>query len=168
MLSLAIVDMEKKQFDRRKRRHQAKGDYLTAYQRQQLQNSLNEDLSQRYRQRIAIMLLADEGKTQAEICQTVGCCPGTARHWILVARSGQALNWQSDKTGRPKTVSDRYLNRLRELVAQSPKELGYPFRRWTARWLSKHLAGELDIEISDRHINRLLKQMELSTRKNEE
>ena len=41
---------------------------------------------------------------------------------------------------------------------------GFSFQRWTANWLSKHLAKELGIEISDRHIKRLLKQLGLSTR----
>jgi transposase len=66
--------------------------------------------------------------------------------------------------GRPKTVNDEYLARLKELVNRSPREYDYPFQRWTAQWLSKHLAKELGIEVSACHINRLLKQMGLSTR----
>ena len=50
------------------------------------------------------------------------------------------------------------------MVSQSPRECGYAFSRWTANWLSRHLQKELGIAISDRHINRLLKQMGLSTR----
>jgi transposase len=164
MVLVAIFDMERRKHDRRSDRTHRAGNYLNAFERQRLQDSLNKDISDRYRQRLQIMLLADEGKTQAEICQLVGCCPGTARHWMLVARSGQSQNWQSDKLGRPKVVSDRYLARLRELVSRSPRDYGYPFRRWTAQWLSKHLAREFNIEVSDRHINRLLKQMGLSTK----
>ncbi|WP_366513694.1 helix-turn-helix domain-containing protein [Moorena sp. SIOASIH] len=140
------------------------GKYLTAFQRKLLQKSLRADLPQHYRQRIEIMLLADEGKSQIEICQTLGCCPATARHWILMARTGMAHNWQNNPIGRPKAVNQEHLERLKELVSQSPKEFGYPFRRWTANWLSKHLAQEFGIEVSDRHISRLLKQMGLSTK----
>ena len=141
------------------------GKYLTSFQRKLLQKSLEEDdLPERYRQRLEIMLLADEGKTQAEICQILGCSQGTARHWLLMARSGQAHNWLNDKIGRPKAVNEQYLERLKELANQSPRECGYPFERWTAQWLSKHLVKEFGIAISDRHINRLLKQMGLSTR----
>jgi transposase len=164
MALVAIFDMERRKYDRRSDRRNLTGNYLNAFERQRLQDNLNQDISDRYRQRLQIMLLADEGKTQAEICQLVGCCPGTARHWMLVARSGQSQNWQSDKLGRPKVINDRYLERLRELVSRSPRDFGYPFRRWTAHWLSKHLAREFDIEVSDRHINRLLKQMGLSTK----
>ncbi len=67
--------------------------------------------------------------------------------------------------GRPKTVSDAYLDRLRELASQSPRQFGYPFERWTAQWLRRRLAAEFDLEVSDRHIHRLLKQMGLSTRR---
>jgi transposase len=164
MVLVAIVDMERRKHGRRRARRHPTGNYLNAFERQRLRDNLNEDISHRYRQRLQIMLLADEGKTQAEICQLVGCCSGTARHWTLVARSGESQNWQSDKLGRPKVVSDRYMERLKELVSRSPRAFGYPFRRWTAHWLSKHLTQEFGIEVSDRHINRLLKQMGLSTK----
>jgi transposase len=70
--------------------------------------------------------------------------------------------------GRPKTVSADYLNRLRELVSHNPRQFGYSFERWTAQWLQRHLAREFDCIVSDRHINRLLKQMGLSTRHRKE
>ena len=66
--------------------------------------------------------------------------------------------------GRPKTIDDAYIQRLEALVRQSPKVLGYSFDRWTAHWLRKHLLQESGIAITERHINRLLRQMGLSTR----
>jgi transposase len=79
-------------------------------------------------------------------------------------RSLTQCSWRKSAIGRPKTISDPYLDRLRELVSNSPRTYGYPFERWTAHWLRRHLAKEFDIEVSDRHINRLLTQMGLSTR----
>lgn len=136
---------------------------LTPFQRKLLQKSLQEDLPTSYRQRIQIMLLADSGKSQTEICQTLGCCPATVRHWMHIARAGMAHQWQDCPIGRRKVVNDQYLERLKELIISSPRDYGYPFRRWTVNWLSKHLAKELGIEVSDRHLKRLLKQMGLST-----
>jgi transposase len=66
--------------------------------------------------------------------------------------------------GRPKKVSHDYLQRLKELATQSPRQFGYPFERWTAQCLRRRLAAEFDLAVSDRHIHRLLKQMGLSTR----
>ncbi len=143
-----------------------KGHYLTPFQRKLLQTSLQDDVTEQYRQRIQIMLLADEGKTKSQICEALGCSPGTARHWILMAKAGLAHNWHDSPLGRPKAVNDLYLERLKELVSQSPKEFGYAFQLWTAQWLSKHLTKEFGFEISPRHINRMLKDMGLSTRSN--
>ncbi len=140
------------------------GKYLTTFQRKLLVVNLQKDLPESYRQRIEIMLLADEGKTQTQICQILGCCPATARHWTHIAKTGMAHQWQDCPIGRPKAINDEYLERLQELMRNSPRDYGYSFRRWTANWLAKHLAKEFGIELSDRHLKRLLKQMGLSTR----
>ncbi len=137
--------------------------FLTPFQRKLLLKSLQAEQRQEYRRRIEIMLLADAGQSQTQICETLGCSQETARYWITMTRTGQAHTWNDHPIGRPKTINNEYLERLKELVRQSPREHGYPFQSWTAQWLSKHLAKELCIEISDRHINRLLKQMGLST-----
>jgi len=140
------------------------GLYLTPFQRKYLLKSLETDLRAEYRRRIEIMLLADAGQSQAQICEALGCSQETARYWIAIASSGQAHKWSDRLIGRPKTVNQQYLSRLKELVSHSPREYGYPFERWTAQWLSKHLAKELGIKVSSCHINRLLKEMGLSTR----
>ncbi len=81
-----------------------------------------------------------------------------------VSTSTAARPRRTNAVGRPRTVSDAYLERLKELVSHDPRQFGYPFRRWTARWLNQHLSQETGVSVSDRHINRLLKQMGLSTR----
>jgi transposase len=143
---------------------QSPTNYLTSFQRQLLEKHLEIETISEYRQRIEIMLLANEGKTQAKICRILSCSPLTARHWIFMAKSGQAHNWQSQPIGRPKVVTDDYLDRLKQLVATNPKDLGYPFSRWTGQWLSKHLSQEFDIGVSARHINRLLGEIEVVER----
>lgn len=140
------------------------GKFLIPFQRKLLQKNLQEDLPESYRQRMQIMLLADSGKSQTEICQILGCSPATVRHWTHIARAGMAHQWQDCPIGRPMAVNEEYLQRLQELVSRSPGDYGYSFRRWTASWLRKHLAKEFEVEVSDRHINRLLKQMGLSTK----
>jgi transposase len=142
--------------------------YLTPFQRKLLLKSLEADLRPEYRRRIEIMLLADTGQSQAQICKALGCCQETARHWIVMAQTGQAHHWNDRPMGRPKAVNEQYLARLKELASHSPREYGYPFERWTAQWLSKHLVKEQGIKVSSCHINRLLKEMGLSTRQKRE
>jgi transposase len=146
-----------KQFIQRKTRDR----YLTDFQRQLLEKQIEIESVPEYRQRIEIMLLADEGKTQSQICRELNCSQLTARHWIFMAKSGQAHNWQTQPIGRPKTVTADYLDRLKELISASPKDLGYPFSRWTGQWLEKHLSQEFNIVVSARHINRLIEKIEV-------
>jgi transposase len=138
--------------------------YLTTFQRKLLQKSLQADLRPEYRRRIEIMLLVDTGQSQTQICEALGCSPEMAQYWIIMAQTGNAHHWSDRQTGRPKTVNEQYLARLKELVSHSPREYSYLFQRWIAQWLGKHLAKELEIKVSNCYINRLLKQMGLSTR----
>lgn len=148
------------------------GKYLTIFQRKILQKSLQAgSIPTKYRQRIQIMLMADEGKTQAQISQILNCSVITVKYWTMFASAGKAHQWQSHPLGRPKSVSAEYLERLKELVDQSPQSVKipgekytYPYQRWTAKKLGEHLAKELGISISDRHVRRLLKEMGLSTK----
>lgn len=141
-----------------------KGKYLTAFQRKLLEKNLQTELHSTYQRRIMIMLLADEGLTKAEITRTLKCTFGTARYWMNQAKAGQTHKWQDCFRGRPKTVDTECLKFLEKLVQTSPHDYGYPFERWTGKWLSQHLKKELDIEVSSRHVNRLLKDMGLSAR----
>lgn len=156
---------ESKAFENYDTRH---GKYLTPFQRKVLLKNLQANLRPEYRCRIEIMLLADQGQSQSKICEALGCSHETARYWIAMAQAGLAHQWNERPMGRPKTVNSEYLERLKELVSHSPREYGYSFQCWTAQWLSKHLATEFGIEFSDRHINRLLKEMGLSTRRKRE
>ncbi len=117
------------------------GQCLTPLARKLLHKSLQVDLRPEYRRRIEIMLLADTGQSQAQICEALGCSQETARYWIAMAQAGLAHNWNDRPMGRPKAVNEQYLDRLKELASHSPREYGYPFERWTAQWLMTEEAG---------------------------
>lgn len=137
---------------------------LTSLLAEILPESLLKNLDHRHRRRLEIILRSHLGQSQVEICSALGCSKDMARYWMAIANRPASDSWQDTCIGRPKMVNDEYLHRLRELVTSSPKDHGYAFQRWTARCLSQHLSNELGIQISARHVNRLLKQMGLSTR----
>src|SRR5579883_3672367 len=93
------------------------GKLLTAFQRKILLQNLQSNLQSKYRRRIEVMLLADQGKSQTQICKTLGCSYHMARYWIGVAKAGLAHKWQEQPIGRPKSVNEEYLERLKELVS---------------------------------------------------
>ena len=151
--------------------NQVGGMYLTHFQRKLLKKVLDQqDLPDKKLQRIQIMLLADEGKTQAEICEKLGCCQATARHWISMARNGLVERWNSN-CGRPAKITPEFKEYLKQLVTKKPKETYVPNQKftysiecWNARILSEHLHGVFGIKVTPQYINKLLKQMGLSTR----
>ena len=198
----------------RDERNPIRGKYLPHSQRKLLEENLKrKDLSNKKRQRLTIILLADEGKTQAEICQATGCSQATARYWISRARNGSAEHWNSN-FGRPAKITPDFKKDLKQLISQNPKEthlpnqskqiidlanqkkhrdeicqatgcsqatarywismarngfidnqkLTYSIERWNARILSEHLHGVYGIKVTPQYINKLLKQMGLSTR----
>lgn len=138
--------------------------YLTSILAEMFPDNLLKNMDCRHRRRLEIILRSHLGQSQVEICSALGCSKDMARYWMAIANRPASDSWQDTCVGRPKMVNKEYLQRLQELVSSSPKEHGYAFKRWTAKCLSQHLSTELGIQISDRHVNRLLKQMGLSTR----
>lgn len=57
--------------------------FLTAKQVKRLQKALRESEQPHVRERILILLLQNEGRTQREIAQFLGCSPRTVAHWCL-------------------------------------------------------------------------------------
>jgi transposase len=137
------------------------GKYLSPCQRQELSEIVKEtSLPEIDRKRIQIILFADEGKSQAEICKLLDCTAATASKWILIAESGAIDRWQKYRRGRPPKVDQPYLDRLKELISKSPRDFGYSFNRWSGVWLARHLEKEFGIELTPTHINRLRKQLQ--------
>jgi transposase len=141
--------------------------YLTEFQKRLLEKeSKKQDLSERDKKRIAIMLQCGEGKTQKEICEAVKCAPTTARHWMRVVKDGQAHRWREFRQdGRPLKIEEYHLARLIDLLGQQPQALGFRLlEEWTAKALQKQLFKEFGTKVSERHINRVLKKAGFSTR----
>jgi transposase len=143
----------------------SQGMYLTSFQYQMLRDSLDRDLPAAQRQRLEIVMLTDAGKTQAEICRSLGCSAATASRWMQLTRAGLAHQYLDYPVGRPKVVTEEYIELLRELLDRSPKDYGYPFKTWTVSWLGKHIAKERGITVSHSHLKRVMRESGLSTRK---
>ena len=138
--------------------------YLTPFQRHLLEDNLQKELPNSFRQRLEIILLTDRGKSQADICRILGCCTATASRWIQLTKVGLAHKYLDCPVGRPKVVTDEYIELLQELLQHSPKNYGYPFKSWTVNWLGKHIAKETGVTVSESHLKRVMGELGLSTR----
>lgn len=132
--------------------------YLTPEEKQELLKQLKFHEHPDVRERILILLLRNDGRTQQEIADFLGCSLRKVAYWCM---HGDPSNLDSLTDERMKgnyhKASDQYIDRLLELIEQDPQELGYEFGNWTAQRLAAHLEKETGIDLSSSQVRRILK-----------
>lgn len=132
--------------------------HLTPETHLKLQKALKEEQNGEIRERILILLLLNDGKTQANIAEFIGCSINTVSYWCV---HGDPDNLESLKDERMKgnngKVTDEYIEILLRTVETEPKELGYEFGRWTAARLATYLEIVTGIKLSGSQVRRILK-----------
>ena len=134
----------------------AKG-FLDLEQQKKLQKALKEDEHPEIRERILILLLLNDGRTQPEIASFLGCSLRKVAYWCV---HGDPENLDSLKdermSGNHKKATDEYIELLLKIIEQEPSELGYEFGRWTAKRLATYLGIKTGIELSGSQVRRIL------------
>lgn len=128
-----------------------------------LQETLRESELPYVRERILILLLQNDGKTQQEIAKFLGCSPRTVAYWCI---HGDPDNLESFHNKREqehyRKATPEYVKLLLETVDKSPEELGYEFGRWTAERLATYLSEQTGIQLSSSQVRRILKRKKYS------
>ena len=133
----------------------AKG-FLTPDQRDKLQRELREQEHPDIRERILIFLLINDGKTQQEVADFVGCSLRKVSYWFTHADPDNLEDLKDKRMkGNFRKVTDQYLERLLEIIDQEPGDFGYEFGHWTAQRLAEYLEKETGIKISSSQIRRI-------------
>lgn len=133
--------------------------YLKPEQKEKLQKALKEEENAEIRERILILLLLNDGKTQAEIADFLGCGLKKVSYWCV---HGDPENLETLKDKRMKgnhvKATEEYIKLLLKIVEKEPKELGYEFGRWTAKRLATYLEQETGISLSSSQVRRILEK----------
>ena len=137
--------------------------FLTPEQVSQLHLALKESDLSHVRERILIILLQNDGKTQHEIANFLGCSPRTVAYWCM---NGDPDNLESLHNKREyehyRKATPEYIELLLKTVERSPSELGYEFGRWTAERLATYLNEQTGIDLSSSQVRRILKRKKYS------
>jgi transposase len=137
--------------------------FLTPEQVKKLQLELRESSLPHVRERILIILLQNDGKTQQEIAKFLGCSPRTVAYWCM---HGDPDNLESLHNKREqesyRKATPEYVKLLLETVEKEPEELGFEFGRWTGERLATYLAQQTGIELSGSQVLRILKRKKYS------
>lgn len=133
--------------------------HLPPEQVEKLQKALKEEKHGDIRERILILLLLNDGKTQAQIADFLGCSLNKVSYWCI---HGDPENLESLKDERMKgnhtKATDKYLEILLETIDQEPEVFGYEFGRWTAQRLATYLESVTGIQLSGSQVRRLLEK----------
>ncbi len=133
--------------------------HLTTEQVEKLQKALKEEENGDIRERILILLLLNDGKTQAKIAEFLGCSLNKVSYWCV---HGDPDNLESLKDermrGNHKKATDKYIEILLETIDKEPQELGYEFGRWTAKRLATYLESITGIQLSGSQVRRILER----------
>ncbi len=130
---------------------------VTASQRRCLRRVLSSTKSRRTWSRATGLLMLAQGQSCLDVARVLGICEDTVtnwkRRWI---RDGTASLQDKPRSGRPMTVTPRYLRLLAQAVERGPHSYGYLFSVWSAARLAAHLKLKTGIPL---HINQLRKHL---------
>lgn len=132
---------------------------LTRGERRQLQGvSKSKAETARTRVRAMVILLTDAGRSGEEIAHILGITrrtvSSTRTRW---RRQGSQGLKDAAHTGRPPLADDAYLRRMKQVVRQDPRDLGYAFSRWTAPRLVEYLYWKTGVRVTPGWLGQLLR-----------
>ncbi|GAX46367.1 hypothetical protein NIES4075_73910 [Tolypothrix sp. NIES-4075] len=137
--------------------------FLTSEQVTRLQQALKESDLPHVRERILIILLQNDGRTQQEISIFLGCSPRTVAYWCM---HGDPDNLETLHNKREyqnnRKATPEYIELLLKTVDREPSDLGYEFGRWTAERLATYLTEQTGIGLSSSQVRRILNRKKYS------
>jgi len=112
-----------------------------------------------YRRTQAVHLSAGGQKVE-QIAEIVGRDRTTVSRWLhTFEANGICGLFPGRSTGRPPKVDAECQAALTEAVEQNPRDLGYPFTRWTAALLAEHVYRTVHVRISPSTIYHVFKRL---------
>jgi transposase len=98
--------------------------------------------------------------TAERIASIVARDRSTVYRWLKAFEAeGLAALWPNKSPGRPPIADADFQAALAEAVEQNPRDLGYPFTRWTVDLLTEHLRRTMHVQVSASTVRGVLKRM---------
>ena len=133
---------------------------LSGRQRRELKDALENWDDPREVRRARAIWMSSQGWAVPHIAQALDVRRRTVRVWIDKYEDEELEGITTKpRSGRPPKADEDYRERLEEVVETPPRDLGYAFNTWTREHLALHMEKETGIEISPRHMGRLLDKL---------
>jgi len=123
--------------------------HLNLEQLEKLQQALKDEENGNIRERILILLLLNDGKTQDKIAKFLGCSLNKVSYWCVYGDPDNLESLKNERMkGNHKKATEKYIEILLETIEKEPQEIGYEFGRWTAQRLATYLENSTGIKLS--------------------
>ena len=98
--------------------------------------------------------------TAEQIAPIVARDRSTVYRWLRAFDAdGLAALWPGKSSGRPPKADADFQAALAQAVEQNPRDLGYPFTRWTVDLLAEHLRRTTHVQVSPSTVRNTLKRI---------
>ena len=138
---------------------------LTTVQKNSLKSLMKDSTDKKHYRRLMSILQKSNGRTFADIAKEHGVSIRSVQRWISAYLQIGTKGLEIRKPGGTKS---RITNENREIILSvlfnDPNIFGYIRNTWSLRSLAKCLTEELDIPISFKHLQRILKDMGIRCR----
>lgn len=112
-----------------------------------------------YRRAQAVHFSSQRLKVQ-QIAEIVGRSRLSVTRWLHEFNArGLAALWPGKSTGRPPKADADFQAAMVAAIEQNPRDLGYPFTRWSVDLLGQHLRRKLHVEVSYSTVYNTLKRL---------
>jgi transposase len=113
--------------------------------------------------RLLALALVMEGGTRTAAARSAGMDRQTLRDWVIrYNEEGVAGLRDRPRPGRPGQLNDGQLAELAQLVEAGPDIHVHRVVRWRCADLQTEIKRRFDVEVSERHVGRLLKRLKFT------
>lgn len=111
--------------------------------------------------RIIVGLNYKHGVSQTEIAEWYDVSRSTVHNWLtdlegLNEVPLECIVCDSDRSGRPRKLTEDQLSILRETIASSPEAAGYDASKWSPELVRRCISDRFDVRYSTRHARTIL------------
>ena len=134
---------------------------------EQVCEQLAEETDPKALKRLTVAREYLEGLSPADIETKYGWHEQTVYGWLdrFEERGFEAALYDDKPPGREPELADDQFDEFTETLQDSPEEAGYDEPAWTSKLAQQYLLEEYDVAYSRRHVQRLMKQAEVSWKK---
>ena len=131
-----------------------------------IQQEIARNDESRYDHRLHGMLLVANGMSARQAALWLNESERTLQRWVnRFEEIGFAGLQESERSGRPRRLSDEHWQSLEHDLRRSPREFGFAQTLWDGKLLAEHLRRRYQVKLGMRQCQRLFGQMGFRLRK---